>query len=34
MVAATVVNVDPCPFFIFSDLTCQFEDTGIGDFWL
>ena len=25
---------DDYPFFIFLDLTCYLEDTGIGVFWL
>ena len=27
------VAVDAYPFLAFSDLTCHFEDTGIGVFW-
>ena len=29
-----VISVDAYPFLAFSDLTCNFEDTGIGSFWL
>ena len=29
-----VISVDAYPFLAFSDLTCHFEDTGIGGFWL
>ena len=29
-----VINVDAYLFFAFADLTCHFEDTGIGVFWL
>ena len=29
-----VISVDAYPFLAFSDLTCHFEDTGIGVFWL
>ena len=28
----TVISVDAYPFLAFSDLTCHFEDTGIGVF--
>ena len=27
------ISVDAYPFLSFSDLTCHFEDTGIGVFW-
>ena len=30
----TVFSVDVYPFLVFSDLTCQHEDTGIDVFWL
>ena len=29
-----VINVDAYPFFTFSDLTCNLEDTVMGVFWL
>ena len=29
-----VLSVDAYPFLAFSDLTCHFEDTGIGIFRL
>ena len=29
-----VISVDAYPFLAFSDLTCHFEVTGIGVFWL
>ena len=29
-----VISVDAYTFLAFSDLTCHFEDTGIGVFWL
>ena len=29
-----MISVDAHPFLAFSDLTCHFEDTGIGVFWL
>ena len=29
-----VVSVDAFPFLVFSDLTCQPKDRGIGVFWL
>ena len=29
-----VISVDAYPFLAFSDLTCHFEDTEIGVFWL
>ena len=29
-----VISVDAYSFLAFSDLTCHFEDTGIGVFWL
>ena len=29
-----VISVYAYPFLAFSDLTCHFEDTGIGVFWL
>ena len=29
-----VISVDAYPFLAFPDLTCHFEDTGIGVFWL
>ena len=29
-----VISVDAYPLLAFSDLTCHFEDTGIGVFWL
>ena len=29
-----VISVDAYPFFVFSDLTCLLEDTGIGVFQL
>ena len=28
------ISVDAYPFFAFSDLTCYFEDMGIGVLWL
>ena len=29
-----MISADAYPFLVFSDLTCHFEDTGIGGFWL
>ena len=29
-----VISVDAYPFLAFSNLTCHFEDTRIGFFWL
>ena len=29
-----VISVDTYPCLAFSDLTCHFEDMGIGVFWL
>ena len=29
-----MISVDAYPFLTFSDLTCHFEDTEIGVFWL
>ena len=29
-----VISVDAYPFLALSDLTCHFEDTRIGVFWL
>ena len=34
MLVAAVISVDAYPFLVFSDLTCHFEDTGIGVFCL
>ena len=34
MLVVAVVSVDGYPFWAFSDLTCHFEDMGIGVFWL
>ena len=34
MLVVAVISVDAYPFLAFSDLTCHFEDTGIGVFWL
>ena len=28
-----VISVDAYPFLAFRNLTCHFEDTGIGVFW-
>ena len=28
------ISIDAYPFLAFSDLTCDFEDTGLGVFWL
>ena len=32
VVAMTII--DACPFLDYSDLTCHFDDTRIGVFWL
>ena len=29
-----VISIDAYPFLTFSELTCHFEDTGIGVSWL
>ena len=29
-----MISFDTYPFLAFSDLTCDFEDTGVGAFWL
>ena len=29
-----VISCDAYPFVAFSDLTCNFKDTGMGVFWL
>ena len=34
MLVVAVISVDAYPFLAFSDLTCHFEDMGIGIFWL
>ena len=34
MLVVAVISVDAYHFLAFSDLTCHFEDTGIGVFWL
>ena len=34
MLVVAVISVDAYPFFSFSDLACDLEDTGIGVFWL
>ena len=28
-----VINVDACPFLVFSDLVCHLENAGIGVFF-
>ena len=33
VVMVAVIGVDAYPFLAFWDLTCHFEDTGIGVFW-
>ena len=34
MLVVAVISVDAYPFLALSDMTCHFEDTGIGVFWL
>ena len=34
MLVLDVISVDVYPILAFVDLTCHFEDTGIGVFWL
>ena len=34
MLVVAVISVDAYSFLAFSELTCHFEDTGIGVFWL
>ena len=34
MLMVAVISVDAYPFLVFSDLTCHFENTGIGVFLL
>ena len=34
MLVVAVISIDIYPFLAFSDLTCHFEYTRIGVFWL
>ena len=34
MLVVDVISVDVYPILAFLDLTCHFEDTGTGVFWL